>query len=366
MPASLTRLLRLELAAPRYLSMPTAGIDISASGIKVAALTEKAHGLELSTFGEDTLPEGAIVGGEIVEREAVVSVLKKLARAHDIKTANITLPEARSYLFEAEVPGATPQEWRMAIEQHLDEYVPLPPADVIFDAVPVVRVGETMHMVGVGVARRVVELALSVFDEAGIRVRSIEGETFGVPRALLPHGYNETVLIIDIGRTTTKFNVVSHRIPVFATTLDVGGQALTAAVQKYFNVDEEEAKRVKAERGLVASDDNQEYLAAMLSTVSVIREELLRRLEYWQSRARTGTAHEPVTRAILVGGNATLRGLPEYLETSLKIPIELGDVFTNLAKRDDWLPPIDYMESLAYATAIGLALREYVPARRHD
>ena len=99
----------------------------------------------------------------------------------------------------------------------------------------------------------------------------------------------------------------------------------------------------------------------MLSTVSAIREEILKRLDYWQTRAVTGSAHEPVTRAILVGGNATVRGLPEYLETALKIPVELGDVFTNLAKRDDWLPPIDYMESLAYATAIGLALREYTP-----
>jgi Tfp pilus assembly PilM family ATPase len=72
-------------------------------------------------------------------------------------------------------------------------------------------------------------------------------------------------------------------------------------------------------------------------------------------------AHEPVTRAILVGGNATVRGLPEYLAASLKIPVELGDVFRNLAPRGEWLPPLDYTESLAYGTAVGLALRNYVP-----
>ncbi len=255
------------------------------------------------------------------------------------------------------MPGRTTAERRIAVEQHLDEYVPLPPTEVIFDAVPVMTVGETTHMAGVGCARRVVDLALSVFDEAGIRVRAVEGETFASPRALLAHGDTETVLIIDIGKTTTKFVVVAHRIPIFATTLDIGGHALTLAVQKHFNVTEEEAKKVKAERGVVAGEDNQEYLAAMISTVSVIRDEIVKRLDYWQTRAAVGTAHEPVTRVILVGGNATLRGLPEYLETSLKVPVELGDVFTNLAKRDNWLPPVDYMQSLAYATA----LREYVP-----
>jgi hypothetical protein len=34
----------------------------------------------------------------------------------------------------------------------------------------------------------------------------------------------------------------------------------------------------------------------------------------------------------------------------------MGDVFANFASHDTWLPPIDYNESLAYATAIGLAL----------
>ncbi len=361
MKGAFKRFLRLEFAPPRYLSLPTAGIDISASGIKVATLKERAHGLELGAFGDEPLPVGAIVGGEIMDSAAVVAALRAVTKRHGVTTANITLPEARSYLFEADVAGKGPKEWRTAVEQHLDEYVPIPPAEVIFDVVPVLRTAETMHLAGVGVARRAVDLALSVFDEAGIRIRSVEAETFAVPRAILAHGNTETLLVIDIGRTTTKLLIIVHRIPIFATTLDIGGHALTATVQKYFNVSEEEAKKVKAERGLVASDDNAEYLNEMLATVSVIREEIVKRLEYWQTRAVPGTAHEAVTRAILIGGNATLRGLPEYLGTSLKIPVELGDVFTNLAKHDDWLPPIDYMESLAYATAIGLALREYVP-----
>jgi len=216
-------------------------------------------------------------------------------------------------------------------------------------------------MVGVGYAHRVIDESLSVFDEAGIQVRAVESETFALPRALLPHGNNETVLIIDIGKSSTKLLVVSKRLPRLATTLDIGGHALTLAVQKYFGVTEEEAKRVKAERGLTPGPDNDEYIAAMLSTLSVIREEILRRIDYWNSRQSAVAEHEPVSRAIIVGGNATVRGLPEYLEVSLKIPVELGDVFTNLAPRTDWLPPIDYMESLAFGTAIGLALREYVP-----
>lgn len=357
---ALSRFLRVEFAPPRYLSPPTAGIDISTSGIKIAGLSERMHGLELSSFDELALPPGTVVGGEIRDPKAVTEGLKHLANKNHITFANVALPEARGYLFEADVPAGALQEQRVAVERRLDEHVPLPSADVVFDIAPVGASPSGVRVVGTGYARRVVEETLSIVEEAGVRVRSIESETFALPRALLPHKEKETVLIIDIGKTTTKLLVATKRLPRYVTTLDIGGHALTLAVVKHFGVSEEEAKRVKAERGLAPGSGNEEYLAAMLSTVSVIREEIAKRLEYWQSHSSAHEHGEQVSRAILVGGNATVLGLPEYLEASLKVPVALGDVFANFASRKDWLPPLEYTESLAYGTAIGLALRNYV------
>ena len=357
---ALSRFLRVEFAPPKYLSLPTAGIDISTSGIKIATLSERMHGLELSAFDELPLPVGAVVGGELRDPKVIIEGLRTLAEKHHIHLANVALPEARGYLFEADVPDGSPEEQRVSVERRLDEYVPLPANEVVFDVAPVGKGSTGVRVVGTGYARRVVEETLSVVEDARIRTRSIESETFALPRALLPHGDTETVLIIDIGKTTTKLLVVTKRLPRYVTTLDIGGHALTLAVVKHFGVSEEEAKRVKAERGIAPGAGNEEYLATMLSTVSVIRDEIMKRLEYWQSRTGSASAREPVTRAILVGGNATVLGLPEYLEASLKVPVALGDVFSNFAPREAWLPPLEYTESLAYGTAIGLALREYV------
>jgi type IV pilus assembly protein PilM len=360
MSSFLERFARVELAPPDYLSRPSAGIDISTSGIKIAVLQEHTGGVELARYGETMFPMGTMTGGEITDRPTVVKQLIELAKKLHVKRANIALPEARGYLFEADVAGTSSAEWRVGVEGHLDEYVPLPPAEVVFDIVPIKEERGRTHVVGVGYARRVVEESMAALDEAAIEINAVESETFALPRALLSHQSTETVLIIDIGKTTTKLLVVTNRVPRFVTTLDVGGHALTLAIVKHFSVTEEEAKKVKAEKGIVPGAGNEEYLAAMLSTVSVIREEIGRRLDYWQSHAAVGTASEPVTRAILTGGNATVLGLPEYLESSLKVPVELGDVFANFAPRDAWLPPLEYTESLAYGTAIGLALRAHV------
>ncbi len=308
--STLSRIAKLEFAPPEYLSLPTAGIDLSASGIKIAKVKETFHGLELADYAEERIPPGTIQRSEVADRAALVKTLKAVAKRFRISYANITLPEIRGYLFEATVPGSTHAEWRTAVEAHIDEYVPLPAAEVAFDIVPLKEQGDSMHVVGIGYARRVIDTALQHFDEAGITVRAIESEVFAIPRAVQLHGDTETVLIIDIGKSTTKLLIATARIPRFTTTLEVGGHALTLAVQKHFGVTEEEAKRVKSERGLIVGEGNEEYLSAMLSTVSVIRDEIVRRLDYWQSRAGVLAAHAPVTRAILVGGNATLARPP--------------------------------------------------------
>ena len=349
--------MRAAFAPPQYLAPALSGIDISTSGVKAVSLKESPHGLILSQYAQARLPLGVYTDGEITDQAAVTEALAMAAKAAGIFTANVALPESKSYLFETAVQGMKRTERRIAVEQHLDELIPLPPAETAFDIIDVGQDAQgNTRVAGIGFARRVVDDTLSVFDQAGIKVQALEGETFAMARALLPVGDTSTALIIDVGKTTTKVAIVAKRIPRFAATIGIGGHALTLAVQKHFGVTESEARKVKAEHGIVSAPGNEDYLAAMFSTISAIRDEISRRLAYWQEKA-TLAGHEPVTHAVLAGGNASVRGLAEYLEGALRIPVVAGDVFTNLASRDTWIPDLDYTESLAYATAIGLALR---------
>lgn len=351
--------IRAAFAPPRYLASPLSGIDISTSGVKVARLTEGPHGLTLAHYAQVRLPLGVFTDGEIIDQKAIVEAIQTTTQTAGITAANVALSESKAYLFETTAPGDGKPQWRLAVEQHLDELVPLPPQETSFDIIGIDRTEKgDESIVGVGFAQRMVDETLSVFDQANISVRALEEETFAMARALLPVGDTSTTLIIDVGKTTTKMAIVTNRIPHFATTIGIGGHALTLAVQKHFGVTESEARKVKAERGIVPSAGNEDYLAAMLSTAAAIRDEIATRLTYWQEKAMMRGSHAPVSQVILAGGNASVRGFSEYLEGALQIPVSTGDVFMNLASRDSWIPTLDYTESLAYATAIGLALRD--------
>ena len=193
--------IRAAFAPPRYLALPFSGIDLSVSGIKAVRFAEESYGLVLAGYADARLPSGAYVDGEVIDHSAVAEALSAAAKAAGISAANVALPESKSYLFETTVPGANVSEWRTAVEQHLDELVPLPPEETMFD---IVKIGQGERgdslVAGVGLARRIVDNVLSVFDQAGIRVRALDVETFASARALLPRGDESTALIIDIGR----------------------------------------------------------------------------------------------------------------------------------------------------------------------
>jgi Tfp pilus assembly PilM family ATPase len=154
----------------------------------------------LAGYADERLASGAFADGEIVDRSAVAAAVAAAAAKARIYAANVSLPESKSYLFETAVPGSSKSEWRTAVEQRLDEFVPLPPPETVFDIVKTGQGEGGMTLVaGIGFAHRIVDDMLSVFDEARIKVQVLEGETFASSRALL---HNDQALYCGAGHPT--------------------------------------------------------------------------------------------------------------------------------------------------------------------
>lgn len=78
-----------------------------------------------------------------------------------------------------------------------------------------------------------------------------------------------------------------------------------------------------------ADDALRQHVFAAISAVLVdLSQELKRSIDYYRSRSGDAPVHE----VLLVGGSAKLRGLAEYLQTSLdNVPTRLGDPLQNIA-----------------------------------
>jgi type IV pilus assembly protein PilM len=206
-------------------------------------------------------------------------------------------------------------------------------------------------------ARRIVESYERIFKSAGITLRALEVESHAIARAALSGAARTgSAMILDFGKRSTRLAIAEEGVVSFTATLDVGGDTFTAAIMKFFNVDEAEAEKIKNEKGFLMSDTNAEVVEALLSGVSVLREEILQHLTFWNSGAE-GVPREPVSRIVICGGSAKLKGFPEYLEGVLGLPVLYADVWDGAFSLDTYVPPMPFSQSLAYATAIGLGKR---------
>ena len=65
-----------------------------------------------------------------------------------------------------------------------------------------------------------------------------------------------------------------------------------------------------------------------------------------------------MTKILLCGGGANLKGLSELLALELKIPVEIANPWVNILSEDQKeTSELPFEKSLGYAVALGLALR---------
>ncbi len=355
------------LPPPTYLTMPCVGVDISDTSLKYISfqpttLTKAQKKLKL--WGEITIPNGVVQRGQVNEPAQLVAVLKELKEKTGAEFIRVSLPEERAYLFETEIKHNTPlKEVRGLLEFRLEENVPIPSREVFFDYAILPGLPEEKKA-QVAVAAYAKETILKYYDActaAGLRPISFEVEAQAMARAVIPEDMSGASMLVDFGKTRTGIGIVYKGSLMYTSTIDIGGDQLSLALRKVLGegIAEKELTRLKNTEGLIRGVDSAQVHDALLSTVSVIKDELATRMQYWHMRSGNLNKRR-ISSVILCGGSANLKGLPAYLTETLGVTAIRGNVWENTFSLDSTIPPIDKRHSFGYATAIGLALKSTV------
>lgn len=346
---------------PLYLKMPAVGIDTSESSIRFLELTADKSGKKLGKYGVHPIPKGLIVDGEIKDIGKFSEELSKVRKKYDLDFVHVSLPEEQAYLFQTIIPAASEDtgEMRSILEFKLEENVPLKPHEAVFDYEIIgTDTGEELNINMAVYPRAVVESYIEALKGAGLTPLSLEIEAQSIARSVIPSGDSSTYMFVDFGRMRTGIAIVENGLLRFTSTLSVAGESLTAAIRKHFSVTEEEADKIKNEKGFARHKDNTELFESLMSTVSALKDEVNKHYIYWNTRTgRHSSEERKIKKILLCGGSSNLAGLPEYLSLSIKTPVELANVWENVLSFEDTIPSIEKRYSFAYATAIGLALR---------
>jgi Tfp pilus assembly PilM family ATPase len=290
-------------------------------------------------------------------------VLKELKTKTGAQYVRISLPEEHAYLFETTVASSTStKDMRGLLEFRLEENVPISPRESYFDyAIIDVDTKERMYRVAVAVyAQSTINNYYEACVGAGLLPLSFEIESQAIARAAVPKGEQGTSMIVDFGKMRMGVGIVHRGVLVYTSTIELAGDEMSRDMRAILgDVAESELTKIKNTRGLIRTKENEKIAAVLEKYAQQMVEELSIRIQYWNTRDIDRVARE-IRRVIICGGSANLLGLPEYLTDALKIPTERAQVWVNAFSLEEQVPPITRRYSYGYATAIGLALNNFV------
>lgn len=356
----MTRLFQSFFPTPRYLRMPSVGLDISDKSVRFLGLKETPKGIRLGAYADEDIPPGLVEKGTIKDEKRVKEVLRSMKERHKLEFVRVSLPEEHGYLFRLDLEGVSRGEWRDSVLIQLEENVPLSAEEAIFDY-EVLDERENGATLQVSVfPRALAESYLRIFKESGLVPLSFEVEAQAIARAVVKKGDGGVRMVVDFGKSRTGISVVQKGVVVFTSTIDIGGYLLTDAISKQFSVASDAAERLKKEEGLSSGRKTKDVSSAIISTISTLKDEINKHFIYWHThKAKQYPGGGHIESIVLCGGDSNLRGLSDYLAQNLRLPVALADVWQNVASAGEIVPEIPFASSLTYATAIGLALGDF-------
>ena len=345
---------------PRLLSFSSAGLEISEHSLKHLSFSGRKF-RTLKRYGNCDLKPGVIAHGEITDPIALSGALHTFLPDVGTPYVHVSLPEQKGYIFRMMIPRENTLPLKEAIEFRIEENIPLPSSDIIFDCeeLPHESTESEIALNVTAFPRATIEVYYAALVDAGFVPLSFEIESQAAARAVLPMNDTAARMIVDFGETRTVIAVAERGVVRFTTSLDLAGGSIAAALQSVVSGNATEIERLKNDEGLSGLPSGSPTSTAVLPTVTLLRDEINRHFVYWRTHGETtGTVHLPITSIILCGGNANLKGITEYLSDNLRTPVTLSDVWRNAFSLAHYVPEIPYKQSLRYSTVVGLALRD--------
>jgi type IV pilus assembly protein PilM len=264
------------------------------------------------------------------------------------------------------------EDLKSAIVFEAENYIPLPVSEVYLDCEiipPVYNHLDHLDVLLAAIPKKTVDSYLRVLKKAGLKPIAFEIESLAIARALIKDQTTTyPVLIIDLGATRSSFIIFAGKSVRFTTSISVSGIHFTELIAKNLKISFEKAEKLKIIHGLkeglkiklgektTLEKVKGKIFEALIPALVDLVQQIKKYIDYYQAHAYLSGLPpngKRIHKVILCGGGANLKGLKEFLELELKIPVEIGNPWINTGEVKNF--PKE--KSLSFATAIGLALR---------
>jgi type IV pilus assembly protein PilM len=343
------------------------GLDIGTSAVRAAELSAGRGGYTLERFGQVALPVGAVVDGEVLDREAVTAALKVLWAQTKFSTKRVVLGVANQKVVvrQVDLPWMEPKELRNALAFQVQDFIPIPVDQAIMDFHPLEEFtndsgNRMLRVLLVAAGREMVGSCLDAVQHAGLTPVMVDLTSFAIIRASTHADAlgmdTQAEALIDIGARVTNIAVHQGGQPKFVRVLLMGGADITEAVAERMGIPLEQAEALKQQIGIpaTAAERDENPAGRVIDGIAAsFVEEIRGSLDYYLA----SPAAVPIRRIVVSGGGSRLENLVSRLAAVTRLPVECANPLASVRIGNTKLSTeqLGHIERLA-AVPVGLAM----------
>src|SRR3989344_3875998 len=358
------------------------GLYLSDISLKMIQFAKKREGFSVQAYSDTKIPKGAVAGDILSDPKLLSKTIREAVdnpKFGKITTPYViaSIPETKSFVRVIQMPIMSEKEAEEAVPWEAEAYVPLPIGQVYLDWVildPKRAAGQgdesKMTVLITACPKDYIDQFVSVIKEAKLIPLALEVESQATARSLVSGNVmDETILIADIDTLRTSLIIFDKGILQFTSSVPIAGNLFTEELAKALSLDMDAAEKLKRESGIEDTERlGPAVRKALIPVLNHLVDEMINTIRFYEEHSASGGK---ISRLLLSGGSSKLKHLPSFLHENLThrlsnehplrslpgLKVELGNPWGKILGQGQ-VPPLSREDSLSYATAIGLALRE--------
>jgi len=279
------------------------------------------------------------------------------------------------------MPRLGEKEMKSAIIYEAENYIPMP-LDKVYVDFEEMRMAKEPNRVDVLLAalpREIIDARVRVAIRAGLKPVVMELESQAVSRSVMPPQYGgEPVIIMQIGDAKSNIIIYAASSVRFTFSVPISSAYFIQTISRSLGVDADVARNLIVDHGIekfgaslmnpetvknVAPDDAKErkIFEALIPGLVDFVQQVGKYVDYYHthsSQGRIGGGKDRISRAILCGSGANLKGFDEFISLKLGVPVAIANPWAGIKfKSARKLSENSCGYPGSFATAVGLALR---------
>ncbi len=331
------------------------GLDIGSSFIKLVQLRLRSDRLELVNLALEKISPSSERGAS--EKE-VVEVLRRIIEEKRIKihTLIIAIPRRLSVVRLISLPSKDERELREMVRFEAERQMPFPLSQMELDFQIIPGPGEDSKVLMGAVQKADIQRHLSLFNQLGLRVETIQLSSFALFNCLT---YNREIeedkvtALLHLGAETTEIGIVRSGSLQFTQCIMEGTVNYIQVLHDQLSISVSKAEELMRQVGVPRGGSIREMKIVRLAESWL--DHMVRQIEHSFRAYRAEPDGAEVEELILSGGGANLRNLDSILQERLGMKVRLIDPLRRIEVDSSRFSLSELAPQLPLA--IGLALR---------